>query len=416
MVLKKILASTSTAILLLFCACGPVKFSGSSSEPTPDPSTNNNDQTNTDDGTQNGGSQTRDVTTNYTIKPRQNKVDILVIADNSSSMEVDNKKLGERLNTFVTALESAQIDWQMCLVVTSPVAVNGTDYWGASIKWGSSTTTDSTYYNDSQNWILKRKNGINLNSIFKYTLENNLGVGGRLTNDERGIKSAYWHLSYKDYNKCYRSDAAFAQIYISDEDERSIGGRSSEKVYTGEYYPLEADDQPSQLVDLVKTKLGQDVQFRANAIIVKDKDQTCLDNQNTQPTKAHFGLTYQQLAGITGGGAGSICDTDYYNNLSFFNDVINDSLESMPIECNPVSNEVTTTFTPDRPGTTVTVQGQSLLFNPSVPSGTTVTASYKCSLLGNNRAPNSVTPVATTQGFWAKMYNWIILPIINLFK
>lgn len=111
---------------LFFVACGPVKFSSGSNQPAnEDPTVTGTDVPPTpgdDDGdptTPPPSSQTRDVTTSHTVQSNQNKVDLLLIVDNSSSMNVDNLKLAERLNNFVTQLESSSIDWQMCLVVTT---------------------------------------------------------------------------------------------------------------------------------------------------------------------------------------------------------------------------------------------------------------------------------------------------------
>lgn len=404
---KIFFAIISGFIVLTFVACGPVKFSSSSNQPAEETPTDPTAPTLNDPEdptTPPPVTGTRDVTTTHVVNANQDKVDIVLIVDNSSSMNADNIKLADRLTTFVTQLESASIDWQMCLATTTYANINNYNYWGLSVSWGTTaSSTASHFYNPAENWILKRQNGANLPAIFRYTLENNIGTGGANTNDERGIKAAYWHANYKDYNKCYRPGAALAHIYISDEDERSIGGRAAEKYYTDELRPLEDDDTPSSLVDKVKEKLGADIRFRANSIVVKSGDTTCLAAQDGQGTKAHYGKNYEALSSITGGGIGSICDTDYYNNLNFFNTVINDSLDSMPLECNPVSNNVAVTITPTQTVAT-SIQGQSLLFNPAVKAGSTIVAKYKCSLTSNNRVPNSVEN--EQPGFWARLVNW----------
>lgn len=407
---KIFFALISGFVLLSFVACGPVKFSSSSNQseeekPADDlPQGDPNDPVDPNDPSNPGTGGTRSVTTTHVVQSNQGKVDILLIVDNSSSMNADNVKLADRLNNFVTQLESASIDWQMCLATTTYATIDSYNYWGLSVSWGVTNNSGvAHYYSPTENWILKRQSGANLPAIFRYTLENNVATGSANTNDERGIKAAYWHAHYKDYNKCYRPGAAYAQIYISDEDERSIGGRAADKYYTDELKTLEHDDTPSALVDKVKEKLGADVRFRANSIVVKTDDSACLTAQDAQGTKAHYGRKYEELSKITGGGIGSICDTDYYNNLNFFNNVINDSLESMPLECNPVSNNVSVTITPTQSVQT-SIQGQSLIFNPSVKAGSTIVAKYKCSLAANNRVPNSVEN--GQPGFWAKIVNW----------
>lgn len=397
----------SLTLVVLFSACGPVKFSSSSKQETT--GTDNNDGQGTDNnggdgsGGNNGGTSTKNVETSYTVTSNQNKVDIVLVVDNSSSMTADNLKLADRLTTFVSQLENSAIDWQMCLTVTTYVPSGGTNYWGMSVNWAD--------YSTSPKWLLK-KGTPNLPTIFKNTLLNSIATGSSNTNDERGIKAAFWHVSYQPYNNCYRSGAAVAYIIISDEDERSIGGNESYKYYSDEYKMLEQDDLPSSLVDKVKSTLGSDVRLRVNSIIVKPDDSTCLQTQDNQGTKAHYGVKYEELSKMTGGGVGSICDNDYAANLSYFNDVINDSLASMPLECNPIDNNVSVTITPAMTVST-SVQGQSLLFNPSVPAGSKILAKYKCALASNgNRVPNSVEEIS----IFSKLYAWFVEPILNLFK
>jgi len=94
-------------ILLSFVACGPVKFSSSSNQTPPDDTAKEQTPpagTDPDSGTGTGTGATRDVTTTHVVQANQDKVDILLIVDNSSSMNADNIKLADRLTTFVTQL------------------------------------------------------------------------------------------------------------------------------------------------------------------------------------------------------------------------------------------------------------------------------------------------------------------------
>ncbi len=410
-VFKKILSfAMLTVVFVLFLSCSPVKFSSSSNQPTA-PETPA-DPTPTGQG--GGGTSSKDVETTYTVTSKQNKVDILLIVDNSSSMNADNLKLADKLNQFVGQLENSSIDWQMCLTVTTYIPAGSTNYWGMSVNWAD--------YTGTQSWVLK-KGTANLSTIFRNTIANNLATGSANTNDERAIKAGYWHVSYKDYNNCYRPDAALAYIIISDEDERSIGGNSSLKYYSDELKTLEQDDLPSILLEKVKSSLGSSIRFRANSIVVKSADSTCLKIQDDQGTKAHYGKMYEELATLTGGGIGSICDNDYTSSLSYFNDIINDSLGSMPLECNPESNNVSVTITPANNSISSSVQGQSLVFTPSVPAGSTIVAKYKCSLTTSNlkRAPNATnnnsdSKVLQEPSFLTKLYTWIIEPLLQFFN
>ncbi len=357
-----------------------------------------------------GGTTYRDV--NYTgqVELKSSKVDILLVIDDSNSMLNDNKKLAARLSGFVSSLQSSAVDWQMCLTLTRPININNTAYWGASVNWKNYSPASGT-----PSWVLKAGTS-NVSTIFDTTIDW-IGAGWAGTDDERGIKAAYWHVANSAYNSCYRNDAAFSVIVISDEDERSVGGNSALQYYPNEYKAFESDDLPQSFVDKVKSTLSAQKRFTFNSIIVKDNDSACMTAQDSQGAKSHYGKSYQALSGLTGGGIGSICDNDYSSNLNYFKDIIQNSLSSLALECVPYGN-VTVSVTPPMGNVATSVQGMNLIFNPEIPAGRTVNVSYKCP---NNVAANSVvtnrTPSSENEvSVFSKLYSWIIEPILSLFK
>ena len=400
--------SALTLSVLLFFSCGQVRFSG------------NNNSTDSGAGPNGGGndgggggtnppidqSQTRDVVYNGAVQPKTSKVDILLIIDDSNSMLEDNKKLASRLAGFVSVLQEARIDWQMCVTLTRQLNINNNLYWGASVNWVNYTPSVGT-----PTWVLKAGPN-NLAQIFNSTIEN-IGAGWAGTDDERGIKAAYWHVSNSPHNSCYRGDAAFSTILISDEDERSVGGDASAAFYPNELKTLEEDDLPENFVAHVKQVFGDSKRFTFNSIVVKDKDKTCMASQDSAGSKSHYGRKYQSLSSKTGGGVGSICDSDFSTSLKYFNQIIENSLGSLPLECEPVNGNVSVTITPPMGNVQTTVQGMNLVFNPSITSGHTLNVKYKCAGLSSARAPSSET---SGPGFWARVYSILIEPILNLFK
>lgn len=360
-------------ILWSFCfsflsSCGQVKFSGStnSSEkpPTGPPVTPPVGPT----------GATRDVDSNLTVTPQNNKLDLLLVIDDSNSMLSDNQKLAQKLSNFVTSLQSSSIDWQMCVTVTRALTVEGKLTWGASVLWSEYTPGPS-----GQKWILRPT--ANLATVFSKTIDN-INAGWIGTDDERGLKAAWWHVYNGDpklsnTTGCYRADAAFATILISDEDERSVGGNKALEFYPGEYKVLENDDQPEALVNQVKSVFGDKKRFSFNSIIVKPGDNACMADQDSGGSaKSHFGTLYKQMSDLTGGGIGSICDADYSTNLNLFKGIIEDSIASFPLECVPTAG-VTVAITP--PFTmTYTLQGPSIIFEPKIPAGRQLNLKYKC--------------------------------------
>ena len=311
----------------------------------------------------------RRVTFSKNVVLSDNKVDILLVVDDSNSMLADNKKLASKLQTFVSDLTSSGIDWNMCSTVTraQDVAGNGVLYWGASRNWVN--------YLGSPKWILKT-GATDPNAIFNKTIEA-IGAGWAGTDDERGIKAAFWHAEYANYNSCYRSDASMAVIVISDEDVRSVAGDATYKYYPDEVQPLEADDLPQNYINKVKQKFGMSKRFTVNSIIVKPNDDVCMAQQDADGSKSHFGFKYAELSSLTNGYVGSICDSDYSQNLNYFKERIVKSLASIPLECAPVG-DVDVTLTPALANVSIKIENNSLVFTPAIPSGYKVDLGYNC--------------------------------------
>ena len=165
-------------------------------------------------------------------------------------------------------------------------------------------------------------------------------------------------------------------MIISDEDERSVGGDITQQFYPGEYKALETDDLPASYISEVATVFGVGKRFTANSIIVKPGDTACMNLQDSTGSKSHYGTKYNELSMLTGGGVGSICDSDFSTNLKYFKDRIMNSMASMKLDCNPVGN-VQVTYTPQM--TVMTrVENGVLYFNPTIPAGTTIRAQYEC--------------------------------------
>ena len=355
-------------IVFFISACGPVRFSTKDQDSSPGA---------TAGGAAGASTLTRDVNFSKLVSVPNNKLDMLLIIDNSNSMLSDNQKLAAKLSTFVTNLKNSQIDWQMCVTVTSQLTVSGSPKWGASVLWSNYVAPAGV-----SNWVLK-PGATNLSNIFSDTI-NSIGAGWAGTDDERGLKAAWWHLwngdpRYSGNSGCYRNDAALSMILISDEDERSIGGRIAEQYYANEYQPLENDDLPATITGQVQDIFGVNKRFSFNSIIVKPDDRTCMASQDAGGSKSHFGNNYAQLSTMTAGGIGSICDADFSTSLNYFKDVIQTSINSFPLECAPYQGVISFKIN----GSTnasyqLTLQGMSARFAPGLPSGARLDMSYKC--------------------------------------
>lgn len=313
----------------------------------------------------------RHVTYEKLVQITDNKVDILLVVDDSNSMAPENTQLAQKLQGFVSDLSTSDIDWQMCATVTraQDVRGNGTLYWGASRMWIG--------YLGSPAWIMKL-GATNPNSIFTDTIAG-IGAGWADTDDERAIKAAFWHAEYADSNSCYRADSSISVIILSDEDERSVGGNAGQVHYAGELKPLEVDDLPQSYVNKVKQKFGNDKRFSVNSIIVKPNDSACMASQDSAGAKSHYGYKYNELSQLTNGYTGSICASDYSQNLNYFKDRIVRSLSSINLECTPVGT-VNVQITPSMGTVSTQIVNNTLVFTPVIPAGRTVRVEYDCAV------------------------------------
>ncbi len=357
------------SLCLTITSCTKVKFAESKTDPAP--------TTNSPTPPPVVAQGTRDVTNNVIAQTPNNKLDILLIIDDSNSMLLENQKLASKMSDFVTNLQSSSIDWQMCATVTRALNVNNSPAWGASIQWAQYSPASGV-----PAWVLKPT--ANLSTIFTNTI-NNIGAGWSGTDDERGIKAAWWHLyngdtRYANNSKCYRTEAALAVILISDEDVRSVGGDAAAQFYPNELKTLENDDLPATLTTQVQDIFGLKKRFTYNSIIVKPGDSNCMAAQDAGGAKSHYGVKYKEVSDLTGGGIGSICDSHYSTSLNLFKDSIQDSISSIPLECIPVKGIMSVTVNPAVTGLQSEIKGASVVFTPNVPAGRSVTLKYKCPL------------------------------------
>lgn len=304
----------------------------------------------------------RDVTTVKTLPLPA--VDVVLIIDDSASMAADNAKLAQRMGGFLTDLDTANIDYRVCLTTTDVGF-----YKGSPIVWGS--YSGSTWVSSGTHLMTKAT--ANKSKLFSDTVRY---LGAEWSSDEQGIKAM--GLMIKDYmgSNCFRSglNSTLTTILISDENERSVGGNQSWS--HAQYQPLTPDNYPDTLISRVKSAFGASKKFIWNSIIVRPGDTACEASQDAQGVPSFFGTLYNELSNKTGGHVGSICSADYTQDLRYIKDRVVKTMPTVLLECVPTNTPVVTispAFT-----TTTTIDNNLVRFNPAVPEGRTVTVKYKC--------------------------------------
>jgi hypothetical protein len=293
-----------------------------------------------------------------TLAPQDQKVDLLLIIDNSGSMAEDSMRLADKMEGFITSLQSMDIDWQMCLTTTT-IENNK----AAIRKWSGVSGVQQHILNHAES---------NLRTKILDTV-NDMQFGGSGTSgDERGVAALALHFNQRTETGCYRQGAAFSAILISDEDERSVGG-----IDTGDsqYRALEAIDYPDNYIQRISGHLPR---MTFNSLIIKPGDQACFDLQNSDSrSRGRYGSIYKELSVKTKGAVGSICSDDYALELGEFVQVIEQSLRRVRLQCVPVAGTLQVAVAP-RTTEQWQLEGNELVISNLGPTTTTWDLKYRC--------------------------------------
>ncbi len=266
----------------------------------------------------------------FKFGPLTNKIDILVVDDNSGSMELEQEKLAASFNDFTSSLNG--VDWQIAVTTTdvsgysgdTNVANDGTlNYEGFPSAMGRLIGPADFYTSVSSmifgpNFIMK-PSVANVASVFASVVQrtntNKIYLEG--AGDERAIYAANLTVNgFNDPNVAkgfFRPDANLAIVILSDEDERSCGDDPSRTDCSdGSEVNFEALDKPQSLVDNVAKTFGGTKNLIVDAISIIPNDKNCLALENTNAsglgTGGKYGDVYASLVKMTGGNMYSICD------------------------------------------------------------------------------------------------------------
>ncbi len=235
-----------------------------------------------------------------------NKVDILVITDNSRSMTEEQKLLSSPFNGFIGNLNSAGIDWQIGVTTTDVCSQSDSIGCGSGVgangafigPVGSNPSTGNQYI------IKKSGNQAGDEQLFASTVQRGTDLG---SGDERGLYALNLAIDKRLNENAgfFRDNSALAVVLLSDENERSDGGTNQ----SGQLAPLSGYDMPQPLVAKVNSTWNGEKPFQFNSIIIKPDDQACLNTNSTTEGRGFYGTVYNDLSNLTSGAVGSICET-----------------------------------------------------------------------------------------------------------
>lgn len=293
----------------------------------------------------------KNVVQNYEVKSND-KVDILIIDDNSGSMEYEQKSMAKRMASFLGVL--AGLDWRIGITTTDP----------DDVSWGDGRLVKTE--GPLKEWFISSQMDA---QKAKTSLEQSLQRKETGSSEEQGIRATYRSIERsmdpQDPNSSfYRNDAHFAAVVISDEDESDNQFRNI----------------PENLLTFVN-RLWPQKNFAFHSIITRPGDTRCKNDQGYS-----YGYTYAKMSNLTGngmiGGAiiGSVCETDYGSQLAGIGNSVQAMQKIIDLECMPlgeITSSVNVSLNNSNYPDPYEVVGQRLIFKNALPVGA-YSLEYKC--------------------------------------
>ncbi len=317
-------------------------------------------------------------------------VDILIVDDNSGSMQADEQHLATGFNNFISDL--AGVDWQIAVTTTDVCA--DTDY---ACRGGSATfppargrligPADSASTTPFGTQYIMKPSTPNVATVFADTI-NRVTTSGQFligSGDERAIYAA--NLTIAGNNDpsvaqgLFRANAGLAILILSNEDERSCGNDPTchnDPTNAPQYQPFAPDDYPQSLITSIKTTFGATKNFAVHSLIVKPGDTSCFGMESANA--GDYGDTYATLTQMTGGILASLCDYgtgQYTQELSAISQSIRNTSQPVINLDHVPAEEPAITFNPPSNVTFTWAPGSDQLVLSSYPANTSVNVTYK---------------------------------------
>jgi hypothetical protein len=293
------------------------------------------------------------------------KVDILVVIDNSPSMDTEQRNMAARFHSFVDQLNG--LDWQLAITTTDLT--------------GDAALGDGRLIEFAGNIKGKVLNStMDLNDV-KDSFAKSIQRSEKGYWEEQGIAATYRALersrSPRDRESrgnvaLVRSDAALAVIVITDADESPFMD------FIGRPQPT-IRNSPAGLAKFIKKTWGGTKNFVFHSIIVRDGDSDCLGKDGNET----YGLAYAALSRMTNGIIGNVCESDYGSQLKVMGEKVQGLVRTIRLDCSPADADGD-----QRPDlefenssgvslSSYRLENMDLVFTQPLPVGIT-TVDYKC--------------------------------------
>lgn len=278
-------------------------------------------------------------------------VDLMIVMDNSRSMVEEQDRMAERTQNLLNEIES--LDWRIAFTTTDISGGNfGMQGEFLPLMGGPG--------------VILKKGDVNARQIFSDTMKRDetltCAIGNCPSGDEQPLAATLLALQKKDGANAgfFRAGADVMVVMITDEDERSNGASGAMK--------------GPGLVTGVRQLLTDDQKFIVSAIVVRPGDGAC---HAAQQPDGNYGSIVAGAVKLTGGFLGSVCATDYANQLKSIGQLVRKAADSFELSQVPLSGDLTLTFEPAQPNTKWKLVGRKVVFTQNPPPiGTFIRANY----------------------------------------
>ncbi len=265
----------------------------------------------------------RDFSKTVNVNASSNKVDVLVVIDNSGSMSTEQKNMGARFDSFISKLNG--LDWQVGITTTDVQ----TDNTNSAVKDGRLIKFAAF----DRHVIRSTDDMAAAKSSFAATVQRPVGEG---SGNEQGVKATYRALERAQMANStntgfIRDGAALSVILVSDADETVNGNQTA-----GDPASFSEQNKTENLIAFINAQYPGKT-FKFNSIIVRENDLACLELAGSG--NEGYGKNYQKLTNATSGILGSVCETDYAGQLSIIGDNTSETVRSVTLDCNPVDSD-----------------------------------------------------------------------------
>ncbi len=285
-----------------------------------------------------------------------NKVDILIVNDNSASMQFEQSKMASRFTSFISDLKS--IDYRIAMTTTDLDSPK----WhqdGKILPWSGMTSK------------VLLPSTPNAQAKFENTIRREETIDCKQRSDcpspnEQPLKAIELAIDQaKTANKeLFRDGVDFVVVILSDEDEMSTGPANS--------------TQAAHVVQHFKDAFADSKRLAVHGLVVLPGDNQCLAIQRSQDggTQGAYGTHVAELASLTAGSLHSICDNDYAKDLASISTSVRHLISGFDLKERPRDGTVSVVLTPAFK-TTWTVEQNRVVFNPPPPAKTKIEITYQ---------------------------------------